>query len=71
MKTDCTRSWGSFVHVLGPAHYHVGEGLLPERSVGMKEAQRTKTMHAWQLRTMTDRGRLLTDNSYKSRIVFR
>ena len=38
----------------------VGEGLLPERSVSVKEARGTKTTHAWQLQTMTDKGRLLT-----------
>ena len=43
-----------------PARCHVGEGLLPERSVSVKEARGTKTTHAWQLRTMTDKGRLLT-----------
>ena len=35
-----------------------------ERSVGVKEARGTKRLkltHAWQLRIMTDKGRLLTD----------
>ena len=55
-------SWKPFVHVhaICPAHCRVGEGLLPERSVSVKEARGTKTTHAWQLRTMTDKGRLLT-----------
>ena len=48
------------MHAIGPAHCHVGEGLLPEHSVSVKEAQGMKTIHAWQLQTMTDKGRLLT-----------
>jgi len=64
MKTEQT-STGSFVHVMGPARCscRVGEGLLPEHSVDVKEARGTKTTHAWQLPTMTDKGRLLTDST--------
>ena len=32
----------SFVHALSPARGRVGEGLLPERSVGVKEVRGTK-----------------------------
>ena len=32
--------------ILGPARCRVGEGLLPERSVDVKEAREMKTMHA-------------------------
>ena len=59
------------MHALGPAHLRVSEGLLPERSVGVKERRQLKLTHVWQLRTMTDKGRLLTDSSCKLRIVFR
>ena len=31
------------MHAIWPARCHVGEGLLPERSVGVKEARGTKT----------------------------
>ena len=44
-------------------HAHrVGEGILPERSVGVKpeERRRLKLTHAWQLRTNV---RLLTDST--------
>ena len=34
---------GSFVHAVCPARCCIGEGLLPERSVGMKKGQGTKT----------------------------
>ena len=37
-----------------------------ERSL---EQRRLKLMHAWQLRTVTDKGRLLTDGTVKSRTV--
>ena len=30
------------MHVICPGHCHVGEGLLPERSISVKEAQGTK-----------------------------
>ena len=41
------------------------EQLLPERSVGVKpeERRRLKLTHARQLRTMTDKDRLLTDST--------
>ena len=57
------------MHAIWPARCHVGEGLLPERSVSMKEARGTKTTHAWQLRTMTDKGRLLTDSTNHGIVV--
>ena len=44
----------------------VGEGLLPERSVGVKKKTKRVT-HAWQLWTMTDKGRLLTDDTNYAR----
>ena len=58
MKTE-----RSFVHAMGPARCRIGEGLLPERSFDVKEAQGMKKTHTWQLRTMTDKGRLLTDST--------
>ena len=33
------------------------------------EQKRLKLMHTWQLGTMTDKGRLLTDDTVKSRTV--
>ena len=53
------------MHAICPARCHIGEELLPECSVGVKpkEQRRLKLMHAWQLRTMTDKGRLLTDST--------
>ena len=53
------------MHAMGPAHCCVGEGLLPERSIDVKEAQGTKTTltHARQLQIMTDKNRLLTDST--------
>ena len=44
----------------------VSEGLLPERSVGVKETPE-RVVHAWQMRTMTDKGRLLTDGTNYAR----
>jgi len=57
--------------VAGQAHCRVDEEPLPERSVSMKpeEWRRLKLTHAWQLRTMTDKDRLLTDDTVKSRTV--
>ena len=41
MKTE-----HSFVHAMGPARCHVGEGLLPGCSIDVKEARGVKTsMH--------------------------
>ena len=60
------------MHVICPARCRVGEGLLAEHSVDVKEPEerrRLKLTHAWLLRTMTDKSRLLTDSSYKSRTV--
>ena len=59
MKTE-----HSFVHAICPGRYRVGEGLLPEHSIGVKpkEQRRLKLTHTWQLWTMTDKGRLLTDS---------
>ena len=37
-----------------------------ERSL---EQRQLKLMHTWQLRTVTDKGRLLTDGTVKSRTV--
>ena len=64
-------SWRlSFVHVLA-----VRPSPQSRRWRATARAQRrhegTKTRHAWQSRTMTDKGRLLMDSSYKSRVVFR
>ena len=55
----------SFVHAICPARYRVGEGATAERSIGVKpeELRRLKLKHAWQLLTMTDKDRLLTDIS--------
>ena len=43
-KTERPRDHGmsSFVHAMGPARCRVGEGLLPEHSIDVKEAQGTK-----------------------------
>ena len=42
----------------------VGEGLLAEQSVSIKETRSEDDVtHAWQLWTMTDEGRLLTDGT--------
>ena len=58
-------SLGSFVHAIGPVCCRVGEGLLLERSIGVKpeEQRQLKLTHAWQLWTMTDKGRLFTDST--------
>ena len=57
MKTE-----HSFVHTICPGRCHIGEGLLPERSVGVKaeEQRRLNLTYAWQLQTMTDKGRQYT-----------
>jgi len=62
---------GSFVHAIGPARCCVGEGSLPDRSVGMKPEKWRwlKLTHAWQLRTMTDKNRLLRHRQYKLHTV--
>ena len=51
--------------LLGTLQCRIGEELLPECSVDEKEARGTKTTltHAWQLPTMTDKSRLLTDST--------
>ena len=59
-------SSGSFVHAIcpvAPALCRVGEGLLPERSIGLKEARVMKTTEVNARMTMTDKGRLLTDST--------
>ena len=69
MKTEC-----SFVHAMGPARCHVGEGLLPERSVDVKEARGTKTTQVNPRHLATadhDRQGQAAHRQYKSRIVFR
>ena len=69
MKIEC-----SFVHALGPARCRVGEGLLPERSIDVKEARETKTtqVNAWRMATADhDRQGQAVHRQYKSRIVFR
>ena len=50
-----------------PSRCRVGEGLLPERSVGVKpeERRRIKLTYAWELRTMTDQGRQAAHRQYK------
>ena len=57
IKTERPRSSGSFMHAICPAHCRIGEGLLPERSVGVnpEERRRLKLTHAWQLLTMQTR----------------
>ena len=40
----------------------VGEGLLP-RAQHQRERNPERVAHAWQLRTMIDKGRLLTDGT--------
>ena len=60
MKTE-----RSFVHTICPGRCPVGEGLLPERSVGVKaeKQRRLNLTHAWQLQTMTDKGRQYTSRT--------
>ena len=52
-------SWrlGSFVHAICPARCRVGKGLLPECSVGVKEARGTKTTQVNARMTTTDHDR--------------
>ena len=58
------------VYAMNPARCHVSEGLMPERNVDVKEApeerRQLKLTHAWQLRTTTDKSRLLTDRRIAS-----
>ena len=54
------------MHAVYAASCHVGEGLLPELSVVVKEAEerrQLKLTHAWQLQTVTHKGRLITHSS--------
>ena len=51
------------MHVICPACCRIGEGPLPERSVGVKPEERRRLELTWQLRTMRDKGRLLTDGT--------
>jgi len=46
MKTE-----HSLVHAIWPGRCHVGERLLPERSIGVKpkEWRQLKLTHTWQL----------------------
>ena len=69
MKTE--RPWGSLVHVICPACYHVSEGLLPERSICVKEAQGTKTTHVNPFMATADHDRQgqAAHRQYKSRTV--
>ena len=68
MKTE-----RSFVDAMGPAHCRIGEGLLPERSVDVKEAQETKTTQVNAHMATADHDRLgqAAHRQYKSLIVFR
>ena len=54
-----------------PARCRVGEGLLPERSVGIKEARGTKTtqVNAHMATVDHDRQRQAAHRQYKSRTV--
>ena len=50
----------SFVRAMCPARCRVGEGLLPECSVGVKPEERRRRPQVNA--RMTDKGRLLTDS---------
>ena len=66
MKTE-----RSFVHAICTVHSRAREGLLPEHSVGVKEAQGTKTAEV-NARTATvdhDRQGQAAHRQCKSRIV--
>ena len=63
---------GSFMHAICPAHCRVVSVASPFPSYCQstasawrkpEERRRLKLTHAWQLRTMTDKSRLLTDNT--------
>ena len=64
-------SIGSFVHAMGPARCRVGEGLLAERSIEVKEARGTKTnqVNARMATADHDRQEQAAHKQYKSRIV--
>ena len=59
------------MHAMGPAHCCIGEGLLPERSINMKEARGTKTtqVNARMATVDHDRQEQAAHKQYKSRIV--
>ena len=62
----------SFVHAICTVHCRAREGLLPEHSVGVKEAQGTKTAEV-NARTATadhDRQGQAAHRQSKSHIVF-
>ena len=52
-----------------PARCRIGEGLLPERSVGVKEARVTKTTEVNARMHDHDRQGQAAHRQYKSRIV--
>ena len=58
------------MHAMGPARCRVGEGLLPERSVDVKEARGTKITQVNARMATADHDRQ-GQAAYKSRIVFR
>ena len=65
-------SLGSFVHAIcpaAPARCRVGEGLLPEHSVGVKEARVTKTTKVNACMHNHDRQGQAAHRQYKSCIV--
>ena len=59
------------MHVICPARCRVGKGLLPERRVGVKEAQGTKTtqVNTCMATADHDRQRQAAHRQYKSRTV--
>ena len=56
------------MHAIWPARCHVGEGLLPERSVGVKEARGNED-NARMAIADHDRQGQAAHRQYKSRIV--
>ena len=59
------------MHAICPARCRVGEGLLPERSVGVNEARGTKTtqVNACMATADHDRQGQAAHRQYKSRTV--
>ena len=69
MKTECP--WvASFVYGTCPARCRVGEGLLPEHSVGMRAEERRRLMfNACMTTADHDRQGQAAQRQYKSRTV--
>ena len=62
----------TFVHAICPACCHVGEVLLPEHSVGVKESRGTKTPQVNACMSTADherQGQAAAHRQYKSRTV--